>query len=253
MALDRNVGYAAGNNAAIAEALRSDHPPRYVLLLNPDTVPRPGAVAALVQFLDDHPGVGIAGSRLEDADGTPQRSAFQFPTVLGELEDGLRLGVCSRLLRQWAVAPPPPEEAGPCDWVAGASLIVRREVFEVVGLLDEEYFLYFEEVDFCRRARAAGWPCWYVPASRVVHLVGRSSGVTGPDAARWRRPAYWFRSRRRYFLLHLGPARTTLADLAWASGFAAHRLRRAVLRRPDVDPPFLLWDFLRFNVLGASA
>ena len=73
-------------------------------------------------------------------------------------------------------------------------MIIRREVFEAIGLMDEGYFMYFEEVDFCHRARRAGWPCWYVPAARVVHLVGQSSGVTDPRrAARKRRPGYWFR------------------------------------------------------------
>lgn len=244
---EKNGGFASGNNAALRSALALPNRPRLVLLLNPDTLVRPGAVKALVRFMDAHPEVGIAGSRLEDPDGTPQRSAFRFPSVLGEVEGGLRLGVASRLLARWAVAPPLPEGASRVDWVAGASMIIRSEVFDRIGLLDEGYFMYFEEVDFCRKASLAGWPCWYVPESRIVHLVGQSSGVTDRVATPKRRPPYWFSARRRYFRTHLGAARTLLADVGWASSFSLYRLRRAVLREPDLDPHRLLSDFLRHN------
>jgi GT2 family glycosyltransferase len=130
-------------------------------------------------------------------------------------------------------------------------MIIRREVFEAVGPLDEGYFMYFEEVDFCHRARRAGWPCWYVPAARVVHLVGQTSGVTDPKAARRRRPGYWFLARRRYFLGNRGRAATLLADLAWATGHASYRLRRILQRKPEDDAQSLLWDFIRFNFLLA--
>jgi N-acetylglucosaminyl-diphospho-decaprenol L-rhamnosyltransferase len=249
--LERNGGFAAGNNAAIRPALAGDDPPRYVVLLNPDTIVRPGALRTLVAFMDGRPDVGIAGSRLEDPDGTAQRSAFRFPTVLGELEGGLRLGMVSRVLARWVVAPEVPGESGPTDWVAGACMIVRREVFEAIGLLDEGFFMYFEEVDFCHRARRTGWPCWYLPAARVVHLVGQSSGVTDRRVSRRRRPSYWFLARRRYFLGTYGRVATVLADLAWALGHASYRLRRIVQRKPDNDPQWLLWDFIRFNFLLA--
>jgi N-acetylglucosaminyl-diphospho-decaprenol L-rhamnosyltransferase len=249
--LEHNGGFAAGNNAAIRPALAGTDPPRYVLLLNPDTIVRPGALRTLVAFLDDRPDVGLAGSQLEEPDGTPQRSAFRFPTVLGELEGGMRLGPVSRVLERWVTAPAIPAGPGPIDWVAGACMIIRREVFEAIGLMDEGYFMYFEEVDFCHRALRAGWPCWYVPTARVVHLVGRSSGVTDPRATRKRRPGYWFLARRRYFLRNHGPATTVLADLAFSLGYVSFRLRRLVQRKPDTDPRWMLWDFIRYNFLLA--
>lgn len=246
--INRNGGFAAGNNAAIQPALAAPNPPAFLLLLNPDTVVRPGALQKLLEFMQAHPGVGIAGSRLEDPDGQPQRSAFRFPSILGELEAGVRLGLLTRLLSRWVVAPPVP--CGPCptDWVSGACLITRREVFEQVGLMDEGYFMYYEEVDFCRRAARVGWSIWYVPEARVVHLVGQSSGIT----SRRRRPSYWFDSRRRYFRTHLGRFGATLADLAFATGFATYRLRRAIQRKPDTDPPGLLLDFVRHALRGPS-
>jgi N-acetylglucosaminyl-diphospho-decaprenol L-rhamnosyltransferase len=250
--LGHNGGFAAGNNAAIRPALVTSDSPKYVLLLNPDTIVRLGALRALISFMEDHPDVGIAGSRLEEPDGTPQRSAFRFPSVLGELEGGLRLGLVSRLLARWVVAPDLPADPGPTDWVAGACMIIRSIVFETIGLMDEGYFMYFEEVDFCHRAIRAGWPCWYVPGARVVHLVGQSSGVTDPRTAQRRRPDYWFRARHRYFLANYGHVETVLANLAWSLGHAAYRLRRLVQRKPDTDPQWLLWDFIRFNFLLCS-
>jgi GT2 family glycosyltransferase len=247
--LDRNGGYAFGNNAAIRLGLESTTPPSYFLLLNPDTIVRPGALKALVDFMDSHPHTGIAGSRLEDPDGTPQHSAFRFHTFWSELDCSLRSCVVSKLLANWIVAPPISEQACLTDWVAGASMVIRREVFASVGLLDEKYFLYFEEVDFCLQAKKAGWECWYVPASRVVHLVGQSSGVTDRKRPPKRLPKYWFDSRRRYFLKNYGWLYAVLADLAWLSGFILWRWRRAIQRKPDTDPPRMMSDFLLNSVL----
>jgi hypothetical protein len=134
--------------------------------------------------------------------------------------------------------------------MAGASMMIRRAVFDSIGLMDEAYFLYFEETDFCLRARRAGWLCWYVPASRVVHLVGQSSGVTDTRSRPKRMPRYWLESRRRYFRRNHGWLYALLADCAWAFGFALWRLRRWLQRKPDHDPPGLLWDFMRFSFLG---
>ncbi len=253
MPLERNGGFAYGNNRAIQPALDSDNPPEFVLLLNPDTVIRPGAVTSLIKFMHENPRVGIAGSRLEDPDGTPQRSAFRFPSIRSELDDGLRLGIISRLLRNKCVAPTVRDDTYQTDWIAGASMIVRREVFKDVGLMDEGYFMYYEEVDFCLRANRAGWPCWYVPDSRVVHLVGQSSGVTIQNTRPKRRPDYWFDSRRRYFVKNHGRLCALMTDAVWALGYATYRLRRLVQRKPDTDPPKLLYDFIRHSVLLKGA
>jgi N-acetylglucosaminyl-diphospho-decaprenol L-rhamnosyltransferase len=176
-ALDVNLGFTGGNNAILRPALESPDTPQYFLLLNSDTIVRPNAFKALVDFMDNNPKVGIAGSRLEDPDGTPQRSAFRFQSPLGELEGSLKIGPVSRLLSRWIVAPPVVDHAFETDWVAGASMIIRRETVEATGLLDEGYFTYFDDIDYCFNAKKRGWPSWYVPASRVVHLVGQSTGV----------------------------------------------------------------------------
>jgi GT2 family glycosyltransferase len=243
--LPRNGGFAFGNNAAVRELLADPHPPAYIWLLNPDTLVRPGAATALIDFMELNPRIGIAGGRLEYPDGTPQTAAFRFPSLAGELEDTIRVGLVSRALARFRVPGPIRDFPHPTDWVNGASLMVRREVFETVGLMDEGYFLYFEETDFCRRVRRAGWPVWHVPASRVVHLEGQSTGVTGANLARKPRPRYWFDSRARYYRKHLGPTYALLADLIFIFGFGTWRLHRWLRGKPDPDPPGLLRDFVR--------
>jgi len=244
-ALDRNGGFAFGNNAAIRSLIAESHPPDFVWLLNPDTLVRAGAATALIDYLERHPDVGIAGGRLEFPNGEPQTAAFRFPSLLGEMEDTIRIGPASQALQRFRVPIQARFANHPCDWVNGASMMVRREVFETVGLMDEGYFLYFEETDFCRRVKQAGWSIWHVPASRVVHLEGQSTGVTGAHLALKPRPKYWFDSRARYYRKHHPGAYAFLADLIWIVCFGSWRVQRRLRRMPDTDPPRLWNDFVR--------
>ena len=202
--------------------------------------------------MEAHAKVGIAGSRLEHPDAKPQPSAFRFHTIASEFEQGIHLGLISRMFASRIVAPPPPNETAQTDWVAGACMIIRREVIEQIGLLDEAYFLYFEEVDFCLRAARKGWQCFYVPSARVVHLVGQASGVTSADRQQRPLPAYWFNSRRLYFRKNHGRLKTLLANLAFTTGFTLYRLRCLLTFRPPNAPPHLLRDFVRYNFLVVS-
>ena len=250
MPLAKNGGFAWGNNQAIEPALKADDRPQYIYLLNPDTVVLPDAMKELVRFLDANPQVGIAGGRAINMDGTVRNSMFRFHTVLSELEGSIRLGVVSKMLKQHVVASPPPDEPVPADWVSGASMMIRREVFDKIGLLDDRYFMYYEETDFCLRARRAGFECWYVPTSKIIHLVGQSSGVTGNKRLAKRRPKYWFESRHRYFVRHYGVLKTLAADTLWAGGFAISSALRVLRGKPRTDPPWLLWDFVRYHLMS---
>jgi GT2 family glycosyltransferase len=243
--LTTNIGFTGGNNILIRPALQGTDPPQYVLFLNADTILLPNAFRALVDFMDQHPHVGIAGSHQEDTTGAPLRSAFRFPSPLSEFEGALRLGVVSRLLKRWVVAPPVSDEPCEADWLSGAAIIVRREVFRDIGLLDEGYFTLFEDVDFCFNARKAGWPIWYVPASRIIHLVGQSTGITVPKPKR--QPSYSFEARRRYFLKNHGPLVAALADGARILGLALWRLR-VLLGKLDSTPPCFLRDSIKHSV-----
>ena len=244
-----NGGFASGNNVALRPALASAEPPDYAWLLNPDTIVHPGALSELVAFMERRPDVGLAGSRLEHVDGSPQQSTFRFPTILGEVESGLRLRLVTRLLENHSMFMSIPDRETRIDWVAGASLLVRREVFEAIGLLDDGYFMYFEEVDFCLKASRAGWGCWYVPSSRVVHLIGKSSGVTAQGFVTKRRPRYWFEARKRYFVANHGRAKAVMADVSYTLAYSLFRLRWAILGKTHTDPVGFLGDFIRYNFL----
>ncbi len=249
---ERNGGFAYGNNVAIRPTLDSAEPPRYVLLLNSDTEVRDGAIRSLIRFMDEHPHVGLAGSSFENADGSEWPIAFRFITPASEINRGLRWGPVTRLLKRHVTArvmeQTHPQEV---DWVAGASMIIRHDVFSRIGLMDEAYFLYFEEVDFCLRARRRGLPCWYVPESRIMHIAGQSSELTKRDTRPGRIPTYWYASRRRYFLKNYGLAGAVAADLFFGFGYTLWRIRRAVFRKPDLDPPHALGDHWKNSVLFA--
>lgn len=245
--MPRNGGFGYANNAVINEYLNTPQAPRYFWLLNSDTVVRPGAISALAAFMEQHPTVGIAGSRLEEPDGTAQHSAFRFPTIAAEFEASIRLGLITKLLDRWRVAPPIAAENTQYDWLSGASLLIRTETLRQAGLFDETYFLYYEEVDLCMRAGRQGWSCWYVPASRVVHLVGMSTGVTKRASRPRRRAPYWFQSRRYYFVKHYGRVYASIADLALAAGSFLGLLRAGIQGRPSLHPEHFLYDLARHS------
>ena len=244
-----NLGFAGGNNIAIQYALASDDRPDYISLLNPDTLVRPGAFRIFVDFMERHQEVGIAGGRSEDPDGTPQVCCFRFPNIIGEFALYLRLNLFSRVARRKISGVPVPEPPRLIDWVSGAHMIILREVLEQIGLLDDGYFLYFEETDFTIRAKRAGWSCWHVPQSRVVHFVGQSSGVTQRGRAPDRLPAYWFRSRSRYFVLNHGKLYAAATDALVILACWTWNVRRVLQRKRERDPARFLRDLLAHSVL----
>lgn len=243
-----NGGFSAGNNYAIRPALACAQPPDYVHLLNPDTIVRPGAITALWKFLEAHPDAGIAGSRLEDEDGTQQHSRFRFPSLWSEIDTRLAFGLVSRLLRKHVITVPLAAVTEQVDWVSGASLMVRREVFEQIGVLDEKYFMYFEELDFCLHAKQSGWSCWFVPDSRVVHLVGRSSDIDQTRASTRRLPPYWFRSRRRFWVKNHGLGFALFLDIVALICDLMRRVRHFLQRRPDSRPSHFARDLLQLGL-----
>lgn len=246
IASDRNRGFAGGINFALESERHSPDPPNAIYLLNSDAFVAPGALCSLVRFLDEHPDAGICGSYIHGVAGEPHETAFRFPSILGEFIARVPLWPFTRWLTRFATALPIPTLPTRVDWLAGASMLIRSEVFEAIGGFDDGFFLYFEETDFCLRARRAGFQTWYVPESRVAHIGSQSTGFK--DRSR-PRPAYWYESRRRYLRKHHGLAYLWLANLLWVTSFALGRLRRALKGLPDLDPPHLFRDFLRHNFL----
>lgn len=255
IAMPRNGGFAYGCNAGIKHILSIDHAVNYVMLLNPDTLVRAGAIASLVGFMDANNLAGIAGSQLENIEGVIESSAHRFQTPISELLEGARLGLLSQLFSQYDTTPPFNSNVHQCNWVSGSSMIIRRQVFEQIGLLDEAYFLYFEEVDFFYRSAKAGWQTWYVPSAKVMHIEGASTGIKSAN----RRPKYWYDSRRRYFLKHYGMFGLMSADFLWVIGRFSFVLRRffGLIRNTYTnDPKYLTWDIVSgdvHNILSGKA
>lgn len=244
---ERNGGFAYGNNLGIQVCLQAEEPPGHILLLNPDTVVCKGALHELVSFLETNPQVGVAGGSTLDAAGVVQCSAHRFHSPLSELDRGARFGILAKLLSRYVVSPPQPTTPGPCDWVSGAFIMIRREVLETVGLLDEGYFLYFEEVDYCWRVKKAGWQVWSVPTAAVTHLEGQS---TGANRRATRRAGYWYASRRRCLCGAYGWVGLAAADLLWCVGKAMFALRRPIQRKVDEDPAWHTWDILSSDCIA---
>ena len=167
-----NRGFTGGNNQGLTAASGD-----YVLLLNSDAEVRPGALQALVSYLDEHPDTGMVGPHLLNADGSTQSSRRRFPTLpVLFLESTWLQGLLPRsaLARYYAQDLPDTREQD-VDWITGAAMLVRREAVDQVGMFDEGYFMYSEELDWCRRFREAGWRIAYTPRSEIIHYGGKSS------------------------------------------------------------------------------
>ncbi len=224
VANQRNLGFAAASNLGLARAGG-----RYPILLNPDTEVRPGALRALVDFADAHPRAAAVGPALVYGDGSPQHSCFRFPTLLMQLLDFFPLH--HRLLSSRLNGRYPLQRSQPfaVDHPLGACMLLRREALASVGPLDEGYFIYCEEVDWCWRAKRAGWEVYCVPQAVVVHHAAQS---TRQFAERMFVELY--RSRHRLVARHYGRWRRVawraivglgLAKLAVADCWAARRGR----------------------------
>jgi GT2 family glycosyltransferase len=248
VAAPKNGGFAYGNNLGVQRA-NADAAPDYIYLINPDAQVRPGAIGALVRFLEAHHDVGIAGSSFEDLDGTDWPIAFRFPGLFSELDSGLEFGIVSRLLRRWVVARRMSKIAQPVDWICGASMLIRPAVFAAIGGLDENYFLYFEETDFCFRAKQAGFPTWYVPESRVMHIRGQSTTVTDMTKGTRRMPGYWFESRRRYYAVTFGIGHAIAIDVVAALAHSLGLVKRILLGRMHTAVPHFVRDLARHSIL----
>jgi GT2 family glycosyltransferase len=170
----RNLGFTKANNQGIARATG-----RYLVLLNNDTVVHPGALSAAIDYLDQHPDIGAAGLRLLNADGSLQLSCRRFPSFTQALFNRYslltRLFPNNRYSREYLMTDEGHDTVRDVDWVSGACLVIRRETLEQVGLLDERFFMYSEDVDYCFRVWQAGWRVTYLPFAEVVHYIGQST------------------------------------------------------------------------------
>jgi GT2 family glycosyltransferase len=214
-----NRGFSGGNNVILREALTSSDVPDYFLLLNADTIVLPGSIRHMLDMADRRMDIGIFGPRLIDAAGVPQTSCFRFISPVYELIRAARTGPVTKLLANWEPSiRPMPEISIEPDWVSFACALIRKKVFADIGVLDEGYYLYFDDVDFCRSARNLGWGILYLPEVEVVHLEGQSNFVPEYTRLKKRRPAYWYVSRSWYFSKFYGQCGLLAANLLWLLG-----------------------------------
>ena len=220
IASESNIGFVRGNNLALRRLGfggpgGADERPRFVWLLNPDTWVHPGAIKSLVDFMAATPRCGLCGPKLENPDGSLQMGAFAFPGLAQLLiETQPRLArfrdtrLDGRYPRAWFAGSIPFRIGSPL----GAAMLARAEAIDQVGLLDEGFEMYCEEIDWALRMRQAGWERWCVPSAEVTHYGGASSGQASArtEATKWR-------SRRRYYAKHYGAIRRAIA-LRFAAG-----------------------------------
>lgn len=220
-----NGGYGYGINFAVKQVFAQGKRPDYFYVINTDAVPEPDSVGRQLAFMDGRRTVGMVGSRVLGTDGVTQGAAFRFPSWWSELEDEARLGALSKLLQRWIVALPVPSDHTEVDWVPGTSMLIRREVFEGGVWFDEDFFLYFEEIDFARQLAEAKWQVYYVADAPILHHGSVSTGLAD-GAKAW--PDYYFDSRRRYFAKYHGGSYALLCDGARVLGRAVHRVKCSV-------------------------
>jgi N-acetylglucosaminyl-diphospho-decaprenol L-rhamnosyltransferase len=219
-----NVGFAAANNQGIAAAAG-----RYLLLLNSDTVVAPGSLAALVAFADAHPRAGVIGPRLDNPDGSFQAGPTPFPSFWTELLSVTSLG--RRLTYRGYPSRPEAASRTPqaADYVVGAAMLARREAVDEVGGLDEGYFMYSEEPDWCWRMRQAGWETWYTPGAVITHFGGQST-----SQVREAMLVALYRAKVRFFRRHRSGFE---AGCVTALFMVASRVRRAIRAVLGLQPP----------------
>lgn len=220
-----NLGFAGGNNAALRAIgfPDADTYPFAVLLLNPDTIVQPGALTALLHTLKTQPNAGIAGANLTYGDGSFQHGAFDFPglwqlaidllPVPGRLVESRRNGRYPQTLYEQ----PEPFKVG---HPLGAAMGVRGEAIAQVGLLDEGYHMYVEEVDWAWRIRAAGWTAYCVPTAHVTHFGGQSTGQVKREST-----LNLWQSRYRFYRTYYHPLTVWLATQIVRLG-CWHKLRQ---------------------------
>jgi GT2 family glycosyltransferase len=199
IANSENVGFTRGNNQALAIAQG-----RYLFLLNPDTELRSGALQTLVAYMDAHPRVGIVGPQLFYGDGSPQSSRRRFPTLATAFLESTKLQQWlprHRVLTRYYMDDTRDDATQAVDWINGSAMFVRRAVYDQIGGFDEQFFMYSEELDWCYRAKQAGWQIVYLPTAQVIHYEGKSS-----EQVVAARDIYFHSSKIRFFRKYRGAA-----------------------------------------------
>ncbi len=248
-----NHGFGRGNNLILEHLAQQENPPNWVFLLNPDASLGNAAIQILAEFLDGHPQVAAAGTRIEKPQRGSVVAAFRFPSLISTFSDAVSFGPLSRICDRWQVPLDPDLPTSRVDWVSGAAVMLRMTALRDVGFFDPEYFLYYEEVDLMRQLARKGWQTWHVAEALVIHAEGVATGVGSGRSERRPLPAYLYHSWQYYMRKNLGHSRALLACLAWGAG-AVFNLGLARLRGKEPAAPLNffsdLWSHAIRPLLG---
>lgn len=226
-----NTGFSGGHNQGI-RAMAA----RFYFVLNSDAVVHKGCLGALLAEAAAHPDTGLFAARLEYDDGTRQISCFRFPTPASEVIRGAQSGPVTRLLKRYDIPLDMPPAQDRIEWASFAAIMLRAEMIDAIGVMDEGYFLYFEDTEYSLRAHRAGWGTRYVEAARAIHFRGGSAPVKSLAKARKRLPAYYYASRTRLFYQSHGRAGLLAANLGWYLGTALTYARLLLTRKTNTLP-----------------
>lgn len=226
-----NSGFSGGHNQGIAAA-----PADFYLVLNSDAVLRRGFLHTMLNAARENPQSGLIAPRIEYEDGGVQDSCFRFPGPASELIRSARTGPVTKLFKRHEVSLGPDPDPGQIEWASFACILLRDDMTRGLGPMDEGYFLYYEDVEYCLRAHRAGWQITYVPAAVAVHFRGGSGPVKTliKDCARL--PRYFYSSRTRFLYQAHGRFGLIAANLAWYLGRTIKHLTRLMGRRVDPLP-----------------
>ena len=234
-----NVGFARANNQAISRCLG-----RYVLLLNSDTIVHQESLARMVRFMDSTPNAGIVGALLLRPTGTPQRCFGRFPTILSEAVFAFGLNTYWPFSAWLELGHNLATESRVTDWVLGAAMMVRHKVLEQVGLLDEDYYIFSEEIDLAYRVKRAGWDNHVLATAHITHLGGQSAKqVLGSMIAEL------FKSKVKYFRKHHGRMSAFFLDLIFIVSMLSRRILYII--KPDATKSSL-WSSVWRDYIGSA-
>ncbi|MEL6959402.1 MAG: glycosyltransferase family 2 protein [Pseudomonadota bacterium] len=208
-----NTGFSGGHNQGMT-AVDAEH----YLLLNSDAVLRAGFLRTILNFAEAHPQAGLIAPRIETEDGTAQISRFRFHNPLSELERAAGAGPITRALDKHIVALPANGSSDEIDWASFACILLKGDMVRELGPMDEGYFLYYEDAEYCLRAHRAGWPLEACDDAVAVHFRGGSGPVKSNAKARKRQPAYYYSSRTRFLYQAHGRFGLLKANLAFHLG-----------------------------------
>lgn len=220
IAAAQNGGFSAGNNLGANSISASN-----IVFLNSDAIALPGALNALSVAAVRRPNAGIFTPRIISSSGEDEVSRFRNHSLLGEFLDGAQTGPITKLFRRAETPIFPADRKSRPDWVSFAAVMIRRQALDSAGPMDEGFFLYFEDCDYCRRITANNYDTAFAPDAVFQHDQGGSTKLTEKTSKGARLPAYYYQSRSRYYRKYYGPLGPALANIAWFAGRSIAKMR----------------------------